>query len=358
MALALAGNRLAGLREQGKRTTASFRMAPHFLPFHLPLFWEYRWAPFRHRWRRGAAVGLPDALGRHRLQAAGRPLPVWSSGYLDKVQVPCRARGGDRRLHHHKRGLPLADRGREPRRQVGRSRPDRDRVWPGKLARILPKLQALETAKCPFSGKTSPRKLGKVHWVQPELVAEIEYEGFTADGLLRQAAFKALREDKPAREVETVEPAPATTRAQGTGANHLTHPRHPRQWLSRGDGCHALSCRQGAVTRRERWATRHQTRSRSLLRAVRDWLIQHIRGRPCSIIRVPDNRRRGTVLSKTHRQGPVEPDHLGDGVGRPQTIPTVRQGGGANCCRPGCRVGAAPLELSAVRTRAAWPPGF
>jgi hypothetical protein len=90
MALALAGNRLAGLREQGKRTTASFRMAPHFLPFHLPLFWEYRWAPFRHRWRRGAAVGLPDALGRHRLQAAGRPLPVWSSGYLDKVQVPCR----------------------------------------------------------------------------------------------------------------------------------------------------------------------------------------------------------------------------------------------------------------------------
>ncbi len=47
--------------------------------------------------------------------------------------------------------------------------------------------------------------------MRPVLVAEIEYEGFTADGLLRQAAFKALREDNPARDVETLEPAPATT---------------------------------------------------------------------------------------------------------------------------------------------------
>jgi bifunctional non-homologous end joining protein LigD len=46
-----------------------------------------------------------------------------------------------------------------------------------------------------------PLALSKVHWVRPELVAEITYLTWSDDGLLRHTVFVGLREDKPAREV-------------------------------------------------------------------------------------------------------------------------------------------------------------
>ena len=46
-----------------------------------------------------------------------------------------------------------------------------------------------------------PLALSKVHWVRPDLVAEITYLTWADDGLLRHTVFVGLREDKPAREV-------------------------------------------------------------------------------------------------------------------------------------------------------------
>jgi bifunctional non-homologous end joining protein LigD len=40
-----------------------------------------------------------------------------------------------------------------------------------------------------------------VHWVKPDLVAEVSFSGFTQDGLLRHSIFLGLREDKAASEV-------------------------------------------------------------------------------------------------------------------------------------------------------------
>jgi bifunctional non-homologous end joining protein LigD len=154
---------------------------------------------------------------------------------------------------------------------------------------LLPKLQEMETSKSPFTGIGAPKKSPDIVWLKPELVAEIEFAGWTGDGQVRQAAFKGLREDKPAAEVEAEKPAsPAKTEVLDPETSKpapkrfrkgakvevmgvmISSPDKPL-WPDPGDG--------EPVTKLD-LAHYHE--------AVGSWLIDHIKGRPCSIIRTPD----------------------------------------------------------------------
>ena len=55
-----------------------------------------------------------------------------------------------------------------------------------KVGELLRKLQALKAPKSPFTGLNAPKKESGVIWLRPELVAEIEFAGWTADGLVWQ----------------------------------------------------------------------------------------------------------------------------------------------------------------------------
>ena len=57
------------------------------------------------------------------------------------------------------------------------------------------------SAACPFDPRPAGPSVRGAVWVNPVLVAEVAFTGWTDEGLLRHSSFLGLRSDKPAREV-------------------------------------------------------------------------------------------------------------------------------------------------------------
>ena len=67
------------------------------------------------------------------------------------------------------------------------------------LARLMGLLKPLETKACPFHER--PKTNERAHWVRPELVAQIKFTEWTADGKLRHPVYLGLRDDKKPTDV-------------------------------------------------------------------------------------------------------------------------------------------------------------
>jgi DNA ligase D-like protein (predicted ligase) len=82
-----------------------------------------------------------------------------------------------------------------------------ERVW-RRLQPLANRTMPLDVAPPRESRFGSPLELSRVHWVQPELVVQVDYLTWTLDNLLRQVVYIGLREDKPARDVQRPVPHP------------------------------------------------------------------------------------------------------------------------------------------------------
>ncbi|WP_322419475.1 DNA ligase D [Mesorhizobium huakuii] len=149
-------------------------------------------------------------------------------------------------------------------------------------------VEHFETGGEAVTGIGAPKTEPGVIWLKPELVAEIEIAGWTSDGLVRQAAFKGLREDKPAQDVEADKPA-SPERTEVPQPGEPTSAKPSRQGgranvmgvlISNPDKPLWPDANDGTPVTKEDLARYYE--------AVGPWLIEHIRGRPCSIIRAPD----------------------------------------------------------------------
>lgn len=88
---------------------------------------------------------------------------------------------------------------------------------------LFARLEDLRQMASPFAARLTAEQTSKVRYVRPELVAEVEFRAWTADGHLRHASFRGLREDKPAREIIREE-APTMTDKPPERTVKLTHP--------------------------------------------------------------------------------------------------------------------------------------
>ena len=169
-----------------------------------------------------------------------------------------------------------------------------------KVRRIMPALKAAASDESPFGGKDAPRKTRDVHWLKPELVAEIEFAGWTDGGNIRQAAFKGLRQDKPADEVKAEKPAmtkiakPAAGKTAAKSAK--TQSGKPDKTPSKPADSKSAAVMGVVISKpdKELWPDGGDGAGVTKLdlaryfEAVGGWMIGHLKGRPCSVVRAPD----------------------------------------------------------------------
>ncbi|QJP12764.1 DNA ligase D [Starkeya sp. ORNL1] len=89
---------------------------------------------------------------------------------------------------------------------------------------LFRRLNRMRIQTSPFAKRLTADEARQARYVRPELVAEVEFRAWTADGHLRHASFRGLREDKAARDVVREMPKMAASPAPARRNVKLTHP--------------------------------------------------------------------------------------------------------------------------------------
>jgi bifunctional non-homologous end joining protein LigD len=136
------------------------------------------------------------------------------------------------------------------------------------LALLSRKFRRLERRAPAFVDPPRGSMARGVHWLAPQLLAEVKFAQWTAAGMVRHASFVALRADKPARSVVREMPsAPAGQDVPAAAAGAALS--HPDKVLYPGAG----------LTKRD---------MAEYYEAVGRWMLPHLLGRPLTMVRCPD----------------------------------------------------------------------
>ena len=166
-----------------------------------------------------------------------------------------------------------------------------------------------------------------------------------ADGMVRQAAFKGLREDKPAGEVRAETPAPPET-------TDLPKPA-PRGSRVKGGSDAVMGV---AISKPDKplWPAPDNYTKLDLARyleKVGPWMIEHLKGRPCSIIRAPDGIEGERFFQRHEMRGMSNFNLCHQSRGRPQALYPDRpyRGSDRRCADRGHRIPSRGTTSQGIR---------
>jgi bifunctional non-homologous end joining protein LigD len=183
------------------------------------------------------------------------------------------------------------------------------------LRNLRKRLGALETDRAPC--KDAPRAGRGVHWVRPELVAEVAFTGWTDDRRLRHPSFQGLREDKPADEVTAEHPTSrpaakrqgrsikesAGTKRRGHAATESAgtkHRAHATTESARSDGPSVVAgitiSNAGRVLYPDPGLTKLDLAR--YVERVSKWMLPQVEGRPLMLLRCPEGLRKPCFYQK------------------------------------------------------------
>jgi len=131
------------------------------------------------------------------------------------------------------------------------------------LTRIHQRLTPLLVKKAPLAHPLTAAEARGVHWLKPQVLAEVAYAQMTRDGSVRHAVFHGLRDDKPARAIRLEQPV---NTPPNTAALHLTHPER------------IIDASTGTTKRAIAEYYAH----------VAPWMLPHLKRRPVALVRTPD----------------------------------------------------------------------
>jgi bifunctional non-homologous end joining protein LigD len=158
---------------------------------------------------------------------------------------------------------------------------------------LLRKLKPLEILRPAFANTKDVPRDRDLHWVKPQLVAEVEFGTITSAGILRQASYKGLREDKAAENV-VFESQPAAEEAATTRTPAPKRATQPARVIA--SGSKGLTIAGVAISNPDKplWPATDDSAAVTKAELCRYYemaaerILLHVGGRPLSIVRAPD----------------------------------------------------------------------